>query len=101
MSAQEDCLAAMKAVSVSKEEFGYFQVCTDKYRDLVLTDLANINVALFAKDSNNAHDQPGLMVTASNIDKHITVVCNFVKWGIATAVGVTSLLALWHAVAIL
>tara|TARA_R110000868_G_C10592522_1_gene739724 strand:+ start:93 stop:377 length:285 start_codon:yes stop_codon:yes gene_type:complete len=75
-----------------------FKECTKRYRIQVLSELKTINTALFAKDSDNEHEQVGLMVTARNIDKHITVTCNFARWGIAAAVGITGLIAFVHAV---
>jgi len=37
----------------------------------------DINLALFAPDEKNKFEQQGLMTTARNVDKHITVMCNF------------------------
>jgi len=79
------------AEGITRQEFNEFREVSDKYRCEQKKKLDNIHTALFAKDDQNEHGQVGLMVTASKIDKHITVVCNIFKWGLA---GVTSLIPL-------
>ena len=97
---QDACIAQLKEICVSKEDFEHFQTCTNKYRAQVVGELASINTALFAKDANNVHEQVGLMVTARNIDKHITVTCNLVRWTIAGIVGTASLFTALHALGV-
>lgn len=57
------------------------------------TVLAKINVALFATDDKNEQGQPGLMVTARNIDNHITVVCKIGKWAFGILVALLGIMA--------
>ena len=81
-----------------REELQDFKECTKRYRIQVLGELKTINTALFAKDSDNEHDQPGLMVTAKRINNHITVTGNIIRWGMGAIVGLTGLIAFAHAV---
>ena len=87
-----------EVVTFLREDFEDFKRCTKLYRTQVIGDIASIKTALFAKDANNEHDSVGLMTSARIIDRHITVTCNFVKWGIAGAGAVTVMIGLWHAV---
>ena len=75
-----------------------FKECTTRYRIQVLGELKTINTALFAKDSSNENEQIGLMTMAKRIENHITVTCNFVRWGVAAAVGITGIIAFIHAI---
>lgn len=77
--------------AITRQEFNEFKESSNKFRCEQKKKLDSIYTALFAKDANNEHNQSGLMVTASNIDKHITVVCNIFKWILAA---VTSLIPL-------
>jgi hypothetical protein len=92
------------SVGVTREEFEKFAKCSVENRiaynarldrhgeklDALQDDnirhnkiLNRLSDAIFAKDSHNENGQPGLMVTARNIDNHITAICNiarFIKW---------------------
>ena len=52
----------------------------------------DINLALFAKDEDNKFEQRGLMTTARNVDKHITVMCSLAQWGWKLILGALGLL---------
>lgn len=68
---------------VTRREWTEAQAEAKTYRCDQKKKLDGIHTALFAKDDKNEHGQVGLMVTARNIDNHITVICNIVKWGLA------------------
>lgn len=66
--------------AVARSEFHEFQAETRSYRCEQGKKINSIHTALFARDDNNEHGQAGLMITAKNIDHHITAVCNIAKW---------------------
>tara|TARA_R110000868_G_scaffold69515_1_gene204572 strand:- start:548 stop:910 length:363 start_codon:yes stop_codon:yes gene_type:complete len=61
-------------------------------RKAISSDVEDIKIALFAKDDKNKFEQPGLMVTARNIDNHINVVCSIASWGWKIVIGALGLL---------
>lgn len=65
---------------ITRTEFVDFQEETRKYRCDQNKKLDGIHTALFAPDEQNENRQQGLMVTARNIDNHITAVCNIARW---------------------
>lgn len=75
---------------ICRGEFDRFVDKTIEYRDKAEGILTRLETALFAPDSGNANGQPGLMVTARNIDQHITAVCNITKWAYRTVLAVVA-----------
>ena len=66
--------------TVTRLEFADFQTETKRYRCEQGKKLDSIHTALFARDEDNEHNQPGLMHTARNIDQHITSICTISRW---------------------
>lgn len=79
--------------AVSQAEFMDYKDETAKYRVDMHRRLDDIHVALFAKDNNNANDQPGVMVTMKRLDGHIDSVCNIARWSWQITLGFCSLIA--------
>ena len=68
------------ADSITRGEFANFTRKLDERLGNQDALLGKFNTAMFAQDAGNENGQPGLMVTARNIDQHITAVCNIAKW---------------------
>ena len=71
----------------------------DKAR--ISADVEDIKIALFSKDANNKFDQVGLLVTAKNMDNHITVICSIMSWGWKIVVGALGLVTALKAAGVL
>jgi hypothetical protein len=84
---------------IGRSEFDKFVSCTLKSReenaarfDRHETILNKLHVAMFAKDDDNENGQPGLMVTAKNIDNHITAVCSIANALKLAVIGICGIL---------
>ena len=81
---------------VSHAEFSQNKKDTDEHRCKVNKQLDDIYVALFAKDSKNINEQPGVMVTMKRLNGHIDNVCNVFTVGCKISVAAASILLFVH-----
>ena len=73
--------------AVSQAEFADYKTETAKHRLDMQRRMDDIHTAIFATDSDNENDQPGLMITAKKISDHIDNVCRVAKWAWRLMVG--------------
>lgn len=49
--------------------------------DDIDTKVEKLHTAMFAKDSANEFETPGVMTTMKRLDAHLDVICTWAKWG--------------------